>query len=629
MPKNIVVFSDGTGQDGGVRPDQHISNIYKLYRASRVDPLNAIDPSEQIAFYDPGLGTDDDVHGFGRIWRTINKLLGSVTGRGISSNIIDCYKFIISYWEPGDRIFLFGFSRGAYTARCVAQVLSLCGVPRHEDRDPAKPFRRFARSTHLAAKRAIHQVYEHGAGHPREEFEAERNEQARRFRSDYGSDVGGTPNAAPYFIGVFDTVAALGAKGWKFYGIASILAIGAAVAIAIVAAIVHWIFRLDFWPAFGLLALLIGVSAWLVLKRGSMRYIDGFPTKGSPRHRHWIVWRASNYDRGLSGHVDFARQASAIDEDREDFPRVAWGKRDVIRKPVEGEPPPLVQLWFAGDHSDIGGSYAETESRLSDVSLVWMIEEAESLSYPLILDRSKLNVWPDHAAMQHSEVIALRNRKLWWVPSWAPAWLRDGWTYAARQPAGSPMHPSVHARFAEGRVTLATGDGPYRPSNLSNDSRFAHFYTGDDPTTPTIFAAAKQVHYRILANEPIDVRIDDQSSAVETLMRTNNVESAALIAMAPWEDSEPDAYRDDLSQRYLKHQTRQHGLSTLPAEYLHDGDPLVTSPCLFIMGATHDDAARFARSIGQLVFTFFSSDGSVSLCSTFVGPAFCPGDKSC
>lgn len=58
MSKNIVVYSDGTGQDGGVRPEQRVSNIYKMYRGSRVSFENAIDPSAQVTVYDPGLGTD-------------------------------------------------------------------------------------------------------------------------------------------------------------------------------------------------------------------------------------------------------------------------------------------------------------------------------------------------------------------------------------------------------------------------------------------------------------------------------------------------------------------------------------------------------------------------------------------
>ena len=55
MPKNIVVYSDGTGQDGGIRPEQRVSNIYKMYRASRVSFENAIDPAVQVTMYD-GIG---------------------------------------------------------------------------------------------------------------------------------------------------------------------------------------------------------------------------------------------------------------------------------------------------------------------------------------------------------------------------------------------------------------------------------------------------------------------------------------------------------------------------------------------------------------------------------------------
>ena len=52
-------------------------------------------------------------------------MLGKATGLGITHNIIDCYAAIIRVWQPGDRIYLFGFSRGAYTVRCVAGVLKL------------------------------------------------------------------------------------------------------------------------------------------------------------------------------------------------------------------------------------------------------------------------------------------------------------------------------------------------------------------------------------------------------------------------------------------------------------------------------------------------------------------------
>ena len=132
MSKNILIFSDGTGQAGGLTPDQALSNVYKLYRASRVSPDNQIDPSQQIAFYDAGLGTETDA---GRIpfqsVQKFRKVWCAATGTGISRNIADCYEAILKHYEPGDRVFLFGFSRGAYTARCVGGVMSLCGVPTH------------------------------------------------------------------------------------------------------------------------------------------------------------------------------------------------------------------------------------------------------------------------------------------------------------------------------------------------------------------------------------------------------------------------------------------------------------------------------------------------------------------
>ena len=117
MPKNIVVYSDGTGQDGGVRPEQRMSNVYKMYRASRMAPYNPIDPEDQVAFYDAGLGTDIGATALSAPWRFIQKMLGSITGRGIVRNIADCYAFIINHYEFGDRVFLLGFSGGAYTVR--------------------------------------------------------------------------------------------------------------------------------------------------------------------------------------------------------------------------------------------------------------------------------------------------------------------------------------------------------------------------------------------------------------------------------------------------------------------------------------------------------------------------------
>ena len=60
MPKNIIIFSDGTGQAGGITFDEVRTNVYKLFRACRVGPDTTIEPSEQVTFYDPGLGSPAD-----------------------------------------------------------------------------------------------------------------------------------------------------------------------------------------------------------------------------------------------------------------------------------------------------------------------------------------------------------------------------------------------------------------------------------------------------------------------------------------------------------------------------------------------------------------------------------------
>ena len=57
MARNILIFADGTGNEGGLLPDESRTNIYKLYRATRVGPDSTIDPTNQVAFYIPGVGT--------------------------------------------------------------------------------------------------------------------------------------------------------------------------------------------------------------------------------------------------------------------------------------------------------------------------------------------------------------------------------------------------------------------------------------------------------------------------------------------------------------------------------------------------------------------------------------------
>ena len=86
MPRNIVIHSDGTGQRGGVMFDERRSNIYKLYRATRCGPDSPVDPKEQYAFYDAGIGTSKGARGvLGAAW---DMIVGLFTGWGEASPLV-------------------------------------------------------------------------------------------------------------------------------------------------------------------------------------------------------------------------------------------------------------------------------------------------------------------------------------------------------------------------------------------------------------------------------------------------------------------------------------------------------------------------------------------------------------
>jgi uncharacterized protein (DUF2235 family) len=479
LARNIVVFSDGTGQDGGVHPEQRLSNVYKLYRAARVGPDNDIDPDEQVAFYDPGLGTDTSATGLTSLHRKITKLLSAATGRGITINIADCYEFIINHYSPGDRIFLIGFSRGAYTVRCIANVLMWCGVP---TRDSHGPLPRFRSRIREIADKAVIRVYEHGAGHPRDKFEEERCELARRFRAEFGSGGSDESNAAPYFIGAFDTVASLGAKGPLRLGLLAATMLFVAVVAAAIAAALHWVFGVSWiWAGPGSLVL-VAVYALYRYLRTALK-IMWPPLPGHWPRMHIAQWSGKNYDRLLSKDVRYARHAISIDENRDDFQRLPWGWGKGVARPVEvdGEVKPFVQLWFAGNHSDIGGSYPEVESRLSDITLQWMIEEATSLPHPLLINQSNVQLFPSPAGLQHDEVAGMADT----IRSRTPAlfrWLTKHWTWKVKYRAPVPnatLHSTVSERFALAQVPTQGGEAAYRPQALRNHESFKQLYSDE------------------------------------------------------------------------------------------------------------------------------------------------------
>jgi uncharacterized protein (DUF2235 family) len=263
VKKRIVICSDGTWN----KPEDELgkdypTNVLKIARA--IKPFGD-DGLPQQVFYDWGVGAD-----FGRF-------SGGITGKGVEKNIVDGYRYIVQNYNPGDEIYLFGFSRGAYTMRALSGFINNCGILK---RDNAK---------------LINTAFEHykndgddyaPSGRKSVDFRKQHSHESRDIK----------------FIGLWDTVGAMG----------------------------------------------IPVS-----------FLGNFSEENE------------FFDTKLGKNVKNARHALAIDEHREDFEPTFWEIKDEEH---------VKQVWFAGVHSDIGGSYeVEGGISLSYNSLNWMIREVEGI----------------------------------------------------------------------------------------------------------------------------------------------------------------------------------------------------------------------------------------------------------
>jgi|ERR1041385_3418033 uncharacterized protein (DUF2235 family) len=171
MPKNVVVCCDGTNGEFRLRN----TNVVRLFE------LLEQDPARQVAFYDPGLGTMGAPGTWTKLTQEWTKLLGLAFGFGLPDHIGTAYRHLAEYWEPGDRIFLFGFSRGAYTVRALAALLHLFGLIRKGNENLIPYVVRMFGKNHQ-------QVFKLGA----------------EFKSSFS-------RACPvHFVGVWDTVSSVG-----------------------------------------------------------------------------------------------------------------------------------------------------------------------------------------------------------------------------------------------------------------------------------------------------------------------------------------------------------------------------------------------------------------------------------
>ena len=107
--KSIILCAEGTWNT----PHADAPNVRKLYCALPDTP-------EQLKYYDGGVGTDGT---------PLDHLSGGAMGEGLFQKVQDCYQFLANVHDPGDRIYVFGFSRGAYTARSTAGMIAGFGVP--------------------------------------------------------------------------------------------------------------------------------------------------------------------------------------------------------------------------------------------------------------------------------------------------------------------------------------------------------------------------------------------------------------------------------------------------------------------------------------------------------------------
>jgi Uncharacterized alpha/beta hydrolase domain (DUF2235) len=184
--KNIVILCDGTNNVWEPGPCK--TNVVKLSECLQIDK-----PERQIRYYDPGVGTAEgnlsEAGGVGLKDR-IRRAVGLAWGDGVWENVSDAYQFLMQHYQPNDQIFLFGFSRGAFTVRAVAGMVNLCGL---------------LRPWHVNMLPSLIEVYRSGTTTPAQQ--KSRIEAGKDFRKNF-TDYPDGPNI--HFIGVWDTVESVG-----------------------------------------------------------------------------------------------------------------------------------------------------------------------------------------------------------------------------------------------------------------------------------------------------------------------------------------------------------------------------------------------------------------------------------
>jgi uncharacterized protein (DUF2235 family) len=189
MGRNIVICCDGTANEFA----QNRTNVVKLYYTLEHDP------DRQTAFYHPGLGTMEPAGALSTLSRRITRGLGMAFGYGLSDDIRDAYVFLMDYFREGDSVYLFGFSRGAYTARATCSLLRMYGLIRSGN-VPLVPYA-------IRMMMAIEKL----SGAKRSAKQDADLERYFQLAEDFKRMMCHA-DCKPHFVGVWDTVSSV---GWK------------------------------------------------------------------------------------------------------------------------------------------------------------------------------------------------------------------------------------------------------------------------------------------------------------------------------------------------------------------------------------------------------------------------------
>jgi uncharacterized protein (DUF2235 family) len=142
VPKNIVICCDGTGN----QIESNLSNVLKLFRVLEKN-------ESQLVYYNPGVGTVGDYDRWQTLKLRVREFLGLATGFGLDSNVLDAYRFLCTHYEEGDSLWLFGFSRGAYTVRVLAAFAYVIGLLRPSQLNLAEyAFTAYKKASHDSRK---------------------------------------------------------------------------------------------------------------------------------------------------------------------------------------------------------------------------------------------------------------------------------------------------------------------------------------------------------------------------------------------------------------------------------------------------------------------------------------------